>query len=378
MTKRIIWILVIVVLVVCAVILLRVRVAERAAAKPASVLPVVVATMVPTRGPVLLTLPAMGVVASDVSTLLSTKVSGQVLAVYRQEGDVVKKGDVLARIDASELEAKKRGLQSQRQGVEYQIEAKKGTVKALKTALSTARDTHSRTEELLKVKGASIEQFRQEEANIASIEANLAAAQNSISTLRKSMDTLAEKIREVDSLISYATITSPIDGTVSRSLVKPGDMAMPGKPLMRIAAKTGLYLNISLPDTLHAGEAVFQGKKVPLTPKGQASTSGLVQYVVQIPDGSGVVEGQFVNVRVVVYDGNNVLMPVDSLLTMNGVSSVFVLKGDKAEKVPVHVVARGVEGVVLQEDFAGRRVIIAKPDILLRASTGVPVLELGE
>ena len=378
MTKRIIWILVIVVLVVCAVILLRVRVAERAAAKPASVLPVVVATMVPTRGPVLLTLPAMGVVASDVSTLLSTKVSGQVLAVYRQEGDVVKKGDVLARIDASELEAKKRGLQSQRQGVEYQIEAKKETVKALKTALSTARDTHSRTEELLKVKGASIEQFRQEEANIASIEANLAAAQNSISTLRKSMDTLAEKIREVDSLISYATITSPIDGTVSRSLVKPGDMAMPGKPLMRIAAKTGLYLNISLPDTLHAGEAVFQGKKVPLTPKGQASTSGLVQYVVQIPDGSGVVEGQFVNVRVVVYDGNNVLMPVDSLLTMNGVSSVFVLKGDKAEKVPVHVVARGVEGVVLQEDFAGRRVIIAKPDILLRASTGVPVLELGE
>jgi len=378
MTKRIIWILVIVVLVVCAVILLRVRVAERAAAKPASVLPVVVATMVPTRGPVLLTLPAMGVVASDVSTLLSTKVSGQVLAVYRQEGDVVKKGDVLARIDASELEAKKRGLQSQRQGVEYQIEAKKETVKALKTALSTARDTHSRTEELLKVKGASIEQFRQEEANIASIEANLAAAQNSISTLRKSMDTLAEKIREVDSLISYATITSPIDGTVSRSLVKPGDMAMPGKPLMRIAAKTGLYLNISLPDTLHAGEAVFQGKKVPLTPKGQASTSGLVQYVVQIPDGSGVVEGQFVNVRVVVYDGNNVLMPVDSLLTMNGVSSVFVLEGDKAEKVPVHVVARGVEGVVLQEDFAGRRVIIAKPDILLRASTGVPVLELGE
>lgn len=374
--KKILTICLLGVLIVGAVALLQKRKRELAQSPMAQVLPVVVDTIRLTQAPILLTLPAMGLVGSDLSASLSTKVSGQVLAVYKQEGDVVAKGDLLARIDISDLEAKRRGLELQRQGIQFQIDARREDIKAARTALAAARETHARTEQLLRIKGASVEQSRQEEAEVARLEASLSAAENGVATLEKSRQTLEEGMREIDSLIGYATITSPIAGTVSASLVKPGDLAMPGKPLFRIAARAGLYMDISLPDTLHATEVIFRDRTLRLAPKGQAGTTGLVQYVAPIPDASGVVEGQYVDVRLVVYRGSNVLVPVDALLTMDQRSFVFALAGGKAEKIPVHVLVRGAEGVILRENLAGRRVIIAKPDILLRVATGAPVAEI--
>ena len=373
MKKKFISAIIMVVIVVAAVSLLKIRKAQLARAKPAAVLPVVVDTARLAKSIVTLTLPAMGVVASDLSTTLSTKVSGRILKVYKQEGALIKKGDILALIDNRDLAAKKEALQLKSQGVGYQIDARQEDVKALEIALAAAHETHARTDELLKVKGASIEEFRREEANIAMISAKLSAAKNGVSTLKKSRETLSQNIKEIDALISYATITSPISGTLSKRLVMVGDLAMPGKPLFRISANRGLYLNLSLPDSLRSKEILFQGTRIPLAPKNQASSAGLVQYLAQLLDGSGVVEGQFLNVRVVIYDATDVLVPVDGLLTIDGKSFIFTFENNKVQKVPVVIKARGVEGVVVRPDLAGRCIIVAKPDILLRASSGVPV-----
>lgn len=373
--KKIIVLVLVVALVAAGVLLLKKRKDTLARAVPAPLLPAVVASVEVRPQAVILTLPAMGVVASDVSAVLSTRISGQVTAVFKKEGDAVKKGDLLARIDAADLEAKKQGLGLQRQGIGFQIEARKAEVEALDTALKSAREAHDRTRELLAIKGASPEQSSREEAEIARIEASLSAARNSIETFQKSMETLGASTREIDSLIDYATLSAPIDGTVSQILARPGDLATPGKPLVRISSRAGLYLNLSLPDTLRPDEAMLRGQPLPLTSKDQTGATGLVQYVAPLPADAGLVEGQYVNVNVVLHKGEDVLVPVDALLTMNGSSSVFVLDTDgKARRLPVTILARGVEGVIVHEDLAGRRIIVAKPDILLRVAAGVPLM----
>jgi hypothetical protein len=118
------------------------------------------------------------------------------------------------------------------------------------------------------------------------------------------------------------------------------------------------------------------GQTLPLTSKDQTGETGLVQYVAPLPPDLGLVEGQFLNVNVVVYKGEDVLLPIDALLTLDGSSSVFMLDSHgKAERLAVTIKARGVEGVTVAEDLAGRKIIVAKPDILLRVATGVPVVE---
>jgi RND family efflux transporter MFP subunit len=374
--KKLMMIILVFAIVAASLLLLNRRKAELARATPAPIMPAVVAAIDLKTQPVTLTLPAMGVVASDISAVLSTRISGQVIEVYKQEGDPVKKGEILARIDATDLEAKKQGIKLQSQGVAFQVEAKKAEVKALETALKSAQEAHARTRELLDIKGASPEQYSQEEAKIAKLKAGLAAARNSIETLQKSMGTLGASMRMVDSLMNYATLIAPIDGTLSQILVRPGDMATPGKPLLRISSKTGLYLNLSLPDTMHADEVIMAGRALPLTSKDQTGETGLVQYVAPLPQNIGLVQGQFVKVNVVAFKGRDTLVPIDALLTMNGSSSVFVLTSEgKAQRLQVKIKARGVEGATVEQDLAGRKLIVAKPDILLRVAAGVPVVE---
>jgi RND family efflux transporter MFP subunit len=374
--KKLITLILIAAMIAAGFFLLQKRKTDIAKASPAPVLPAVVATMELIPRQVTLTLPAMGTVASDMSAVLSTRISGQVIEVLKQEGDPVKKGDVLARIDAGDLEAKKQGLLLQRQGIAFQVNSVKAEINALETALKSARESHARTRDLLDIKGASPEQYSREQAEIEKLESGLIAARNQIDTLHKNMESLDASMREIDSLIKYATLTAPIQGTVSKILVRPGDLATPGRPLLQIASKTGLYLNLSLPGSVQAAEVMLHRMTLPLTSKDQTGETGLVQYVAPLPQDAGLVQGQFVNVNVVVYKGETVLLPIDTLLTMNGSSSVFVLDAEgKAHRLNITINARGVEGVIIDEDLAGRKVIVAKPDILLRVAAGVPVIE---
>ncbi|MDA3971399.1 MAG: efflux RND transporter periplasmic adaptor subunit [Desulfobulbaceae bacterium] len=346
--KTIISVLLILILVVGAVALLKKRKIQLAQAPPAAVLPVVVDTLTLQKSLVTLTLPAMGIVASDLSSTLSTKISGRVLHVFKQEGDIVQKGDQLATIDARDLVAKQEALRSKLAGLDYDI--------------IVQRESHQRTLELLKIGGASLEQSQKEEASIANI--------------GKSKEVLVQNIREVEALKSYATISAPICGTVSKRMVQVGDLASPGKPLFRISACSGQYLNLSLPDNLKPNKILFHGSELALSTKNEASSTGLAQFLSPLPKDAGVVEGQYLNIRVVVYQDNDVLVPVDGLLSIGGDSFVFIREQDKTLKTRVKIVARGSEGVVVRPDLAGRKIILAKPDILLRASSGVPVLEI--
>jgi RND family efflux transporter MFP subunit len=365
----------VILIVIAGILIVKKRKADLAKLPPPQVLPAVVSARELAPQNVTITLPAMGVVASDISAVLSTRISGQITAIYKREGDTVKKGEILASIDARDLEARKQGLVSQRQGVIAQIEAKKAEAKALETSLKTALESHARTKELLAVKGASPEQYSQEEAEIARLKASLDGARKAIETLQKSVESLESSIKDMESQISYATLNAPIDGRVSQLLARPGDLATPGKPILKISSKSGLYLTISLPDRLRPTSVLLQGQEFPLTPKDQTSETGLVQYVSPLPPNSGFVEGQFVNVNIVLFKGEAVLVPMDALLTMGNASWVFTVEPDgKAKRIEVTVKVKGVEGAIVEPDLANRKVILAKPDILLRVATGVPII----
>ncbi|MFZ0888797.1 MAG: efflux RND transporter periplasmic adaptor subunit, partial [Candidatus Binataceae bacterium] len=50
--------------------------------------------------------------------------------------------------------------------------------------------------------------------------------------------------------LEYATVRSPVDGVVVERLAEPGDMAMPGKPLVRLYDKNALRVELEVPEDL--------------------------------------------------------------------------------------------------------------------------------
>lgn len=345
MKRKLITILIVLLVAAGAVALLKKRQNQLAEAPVAKVLPVVVEAFVPTPQQVTLTLPAMGVVSSDRSTVLSTKISGRITRIVKQEGAPVKAGELIATIDNAELQARRRALQAKKD--------------ALETDIRVQRQAHQRTLELFEVGGASLEQKQKEEA--------------AIERLVRERDSLLQSIREVEELSSYARIVAPVDGTLSERLAGVGDLALPGKPLFRIAAAKGLFLDIRLPADIGTDAVLIDGRSFTLTPKNQAGPTGLKEYRAQLPLGTTLVEGEYVNVDLVLYSGEGVLLPNDTLLTIGGTTNVLAYENGHVRKIPVTVVQRGSEGVMVQEDLAGMTLLMAKPDILLRATSGVPV-----
>ena len=378
MKKKVIAILIIVLIFAGAILLLKTRKANLSKAPVAAVLPVVVESITVQPHPVTLTLPAMGVVSSDISTTLSTKISGRILKLYKQEGDSINKGDLLIQIDDRELRAKKESLRLKRDSLGYDITAKQGNLKALQTTLENAIESHARTKELLDVKGASIEQYNKEQTEIAQLTAQLQSAKSGIEMLRAGVDELLQSDKEIDTQLSYTRITAPIDGTLSARLAMAGDLALPGKPLLKIAAEDGLFLDIKLPSDIQSKAIRFQGQEFVLTPKNQAGSSGLREYRAALPLGNTLVEGEFLNVDLVLFNGKGVLLPNDVLLTVQGTTSVLVYQDGKVERTPVTVIRRGSEGVMAREELGGKTLLLAKPDILLRATSGAPVTILSK
>ena len=374
MKKNSIRIVVILLVVIAAIGLLLKRKHDLTQTPPAAVLPVVVDTVVLNRQAITLSLPAMGIVSSDVSTTLSTKVSGRVTGLFKKEGDPVHKGDLLVSIDDHELKAQKEGLRLKRSSLDFDIAGKRANLQAAQTALQNTQGSHARTKELLDVKGASVEEYSKEETEIAGLRAQIEAVKSGISMLQAGRDELSQNEKEIDNQLSYAAIVSPIDGTLSARLVMTGDMALPGKPLLKISAATGLYLDVNLPAGITGRSIRLNAQEFSLTPKNQAGASGLREYRSALPVGSSAIEGEYLNIALIVFAGEGVLLPDDVLLSAPGTTWVLVYTDGRVQKVPVTIEQRGIEGVTVKEDLAGRTLLLAKPDILLRASSGAPVV----
>jgi pyruvate/2-oxoglutarate dehydrogenase complex dihydrolipoamide acyltransferase (E2) component len=57
-------------------------------------------------------------------------------------------------------------------------------------------------------------------------------------------------VSEAETMMSYARVTAPFDGVVTRKLADVGDLAMPGKPLLEIEAPTALRFEADLPEAI--------------------------------------------------------------------------------------------------------------------------------
>jgi RND family efflux transporter MFP subunit len=141
------------------------------------------------------------------------RVTGYVKMWYRDYGDKVRKGDVLAEIDAPDLDAEyaqaKADLESER--ARYAL--------AVVTAkrYQAMRETHAVSEQAITV----------QEKNMQAQGALVNAAE--------------QKVRNIDAFIRFKTIVAPFDGVVIQRNINVGDLVSKEGTLSTPEAKTNLY-----------------------------------------------------------------------------------------------------------------------------------------
>ncbi len=354
--KFFIFLIIVALLVLGAVRLVKLRKAQESKIPPAKEYAISVKTLQAKKRHVKLTLPYIALAQNDNDAIIASKVSARILEI-KKSGQEVKKGEVIIRLDDSSLKAKLKAI-------EHSITGAKEELNATQASLENIERIHNRTQELLKVKGASQEQYQNEAVKISATKAKIAEIQAQIIKLK------SDKTSIEDSL-SYTTIKAPIDGIISKSIASVGDLAMPGKPLIKLSATKGTYLLVRLPNS--AKSIDFKGRNYPLIPL-HSTFNGLNEFRANI--NHYIPSGNKEEVSVVVYNGEGVLLPNDTLLNRDGKSYLFLFeRGEKFKMIPVDIHASGQEGVVVNGSFDGKEIIEAKPDILLRLLSGYPIVK---
>lgn len=362
MKKILTYIIVLVVIAVSVIAGMKVIKAKRAreAKTPiAATYALNVKTMRPKMTHAFLTLPYLAVTKSNDDVKISSRVGARIEYIIKN-GTTVQKGEKIVKLDDKELK-------TQLETLSLNINSLKSQLNSKLIALKNLKSTHERTKKLLAVKGASQEQFDKEETNIEAIKAGIDALKFKVKELR------ANKA-SVDNMLSYTTIKAPVSGIATR-LANVGDIAMPGKPLISISAKSNSYLIVRLPSSVHAKSIVYNKKVYPMVALN-TTYNGLLEYLVNIDE--NLASNQTINIDVVVFNDEGYKLPHDAILNRNGKDYVLAINGSKADgskAVPqkVTIVANGEQGVVVKGVNANEHIVVAKQDILLKLLSGIKV-----
>lgn len=200
-------------------------------------------------------LEAAGVAEAFAEATLSTKLMGTVLDVAVREGDEVRSGQALVRIDARDLEAQAR-----------QADAGISEAEAVRDQAAT-----------------HLERMRALYADEAAPKAQLDAAETSFARAEAGLRTARARAAQVVATADYATIRSPFAGIVTRRFVDAGAFAAPGSPLLTIQDGTRLRITVSAPPD--AVRALTRGASVPAR-VGDAAVSAVVEGVVPAAGGN--------------------------------------------------------------------------------------------
>ncbi len=361
-TKRIIGIAVIVLIVAALVIVRAKRVRQKNGAPLVKEVPVAVQTARVSEGRVVRTSHVLGTVIGAEETDLAPQIMARVLEVKVREGAVVQAGELLARLDEREF-----------QDAVTEAEA---TLAASEAAYQAQRDTTARDKRLFEVKAIAQEQWDHSQAADASVSAQLESARQRLNLAR--------------TRLGYCQLAAPTNGVVARRLADPGDLAVPGKPLLQLVSQQSVRVRASLPPEDFSGLHVGQ----PVTLKTDRTTanatvsrvfpamgdSHMASFECDVTNPPpGFVSGATVGVDVQLSSVEGIVVPSDALLEGDKGAWVFAVDNGEVKPVKVEVLDRSLDKVAIKGGVrVGEPVIVARPSRLMTLASGTKVVEANQ
>ena len=199
-----------------------------------------VSTEKATKRMIIETVNATGKIYPEVEVKISPDISGQITELNVQEGDSVKKGQVLARIYA-DIYATQRDQAAAAVNQQQAMTANsQSQLDALKATMDQAERTYNRQKQLLDDKVISKAEFEQAESAYLSAKANYNAAIQAIKGNQASIVSAQANLARANKDLSRTTLTAPMNGVISSLSVKNGERVAGnsfalGTEMMRVA-----------------------------------------------------------------------------------------------------------------------------------------------
>ena len=244
----------------------------------------------------------VGTVRAQLRSVIEAKVSGRIDKMLVVPGQTVKAGELLAQLDAREIQAR----------------------------LDQALAVRQQTESDLKRLTALLEQKTVTQADFDGVQARSRVAQAAVT--------------EVETMLGYSKVLAPFDGVITRKSADVGDLAAPGKTLLEMEDPRALRLEADVPEAVIGNIAL--GDKLPVRIAAlQAELAGVVSEVspaadpnsrtslvkLDLPLTPGLRAGQFGRVSAPVGETTALRVPVSAVVQRGQMELLFVAVNQRAQ-----------------------------------------------
>ena len=277
--------------------------------------------------------------------ILRPEVQGKLMSINFQEGAMVKKGELLAKINDADLQA---------------------TLRKLALQLQLAEEKQNRLASLLSIKGIS-----QEEND---------AALNSVATIKADMD-------YTKAMIAKTEIRAPFDGRIGLTQVSEGNFVNTSTIIASLQQINTLKVEFSLPEKnaqlIHAGDSVlftvdqsteqYVAKVYATEPKIDQQTRSFMVRARYANKNKELYPGSFARVEVIASKlQHGLFIPTEALIPELKGKKVFLYKSGKAISTKVLTGLRNdatveiTSGIQASDTIITTGIMSLKPDALVK------------
>jgi HlyD family secretion protein len=209
---------------------------------------------------------ASGKIYPEIEVKVSPDISGEITELTVQEGDSVKKGQIVARIYADIYSIQANQAASGVAQSQAQVANSQAALDALKAQLDQSQKTYTMQKQLFDDKVISRNEFNLAEANYKSAQANLNAAKQGIRGGMAAVQSAQANLAKANKDLSRTAVLAPMDGVVSLLSVKKGERVvgsnlMSGTEMLRIADMSKIEIRVDVSESdipkVHLGDSAI-------------------------------------------------------------------------------------------------------------------------
>lgn len=292
---------------------------------------------------------ALGTLAADESVVIAPEIAGRVVALGFKEGERVRKGQPLVKLDTAILDAE---------------------LKQLQADLSLARDTFERNRSLSQRGVGTQVALDEATAKLASAEARVQLSQ---------------------AKLAQSTISAPFDGVVGLRSVSVGDFVSVGKTLITLTNIDPIKVDFRVPEIflsrVKVGQSValkvdavagreFEGRIFAIDPVVDINGRA-IRLRATVPNADLMLKpGLFARIVIQVDQRDNAMVVPETAVMPDGVGKmIYIVENGKAKRVPVEIGKRLPGKVEIVKGVTPGMQIVTAGQMRLRDGATVAIKE---
>ncbi len=179
-----------------------------------------------------------------VETIVSSETAGKLLSMEVKQGDQLKAGKLIAQIDTTEIILKKLQTEAQLVASETKKQNVTAQINVLKEQKKNVQTTQQRIAKMFADKAATQQQMDDINGQLNVLDKQVSATNTKFQLIASEMEVVKRQLDLFNEQLAKCQIKSPNKGTVLETYLETGELATPGKPVLKMADLSNLELKV--------------------------------------------------------------------------------------------------------------------------------------